>query len=172
MTHGSAVRRIVTVMLLVVPVTAPQAALVQFLVPLSGSEEFPGPGDPDGSGLADLTIDSVTNTISWNITVNNIALPLSGAHIHQAPAGVAGPIVVDFSAQLSGSGLVDADLANVLANPTGFYVNLHNSPDFPAGAIRGQLSAPVPLPSAVWLFGGGLLSLIGAARRKAASADE
>jgi hypothetical protein len=77
--------------------------------------------------------------------------------------------VVNFNAQLSGTNLVDADLANVAANPSGFYVNLHNSA-FPGGAIRGQTSEPyrtvVPVPAALWLFGSGLLGLIGAARRK------
>jgi hypothetical protein len=30
-------------------------------------------------------------------------------------------------------------LAAILANPNGFYVNVHNA-EFPDGAIRGQLS--------------------------------
>lgn len=146
-----------------------QAALVQFNVPLSGSAEAPGPGDADGSGLAAFSIDSATNTISWNITTNNIALPITGAHIHQAAAGVPGPIVVNFNGQLSGAGLVDTDLASVLADTQGFYVNIHNG-DFPAGAIRGQfcesIPSPVPVPAAAWLFGSGLMGLVGVMRRR------
>lgn len=165
MNYGSIKRSFVILMLLLAPCAASQAALVQFVVPLSGSQEFPVPGDSDGSGLANLIIDNVANTVSWNFTVNNIALPLTGAHIHQAAAGAAGLVVVNFSSQLSGAGLFDADLANVLANPTGYYVNLHNA-EFTGGAIRGQLSAPVPLPAAFWLFGSGLLGLASLARRK------
>lgn len=131
---------------------------VVFNIALNGFNEVdaggnPGAGDPDGSGLAVLIIDPNTLTIDWNFTVSNILLPLTGAHIHQAPAGVNGAVVVDFNAQLSGSGLFDPDLANVLANPTGFYVNLHNQ-DYPGGAIRGQ----IPEPATLSLLGlGGLL---------------
>jgi hypothetical protein len=134
------------------------AAPVPFAVPLDGFQEVPGPADPDGTGTAFLAIDPVTLTINWDIVVNNIDSPLTGAHIHRAPVGVAGPIVVDFSSQLSGTGLTDRDLADVLANPTGFYVNVHTLP-FPAGAIRGQLDLPIPAPSALGLVALGLLAL-------------
>ena len=135
-----------------------------FLVPLDGAQEAPGPGDPDGAGTALLAIDPDTLTIDWNIAVNRIDFPLTGAHIHEAPVGVPGPIVVDFSAQLTGAGVQDPDLANVLASPTDFYVNVHNQP-FPAGAIRGQLGAPIPDPSTLTLVAIGLVSL-GLSRRR------
>ena len=130
-----------------------RAALITFETTLDGFQEVddagnPGQGDLDGFGTAVLMVDDADLTIDWDFTFGNIDLPLIGAHIHQAPAGVNGPIVVDFSAQPSGSDLFDPDLANVLANPAGFYVNLHNDP-FPAGAIRGQLSAPSPAPPQV-----------------------
>jgi hypothetical protein len=105
-------------------------------------------------------------TIDWDITVSNIDFPLTGAHIHQAPVGVAGPIVVDFNAQLSGTGLQDPDLAGVLANPTNYYVNVHNDP-FQGGAVRGQLGAPIPVPPALGLVVLGLLSLRLSRRRPA-----
>jgi len=134
------------------------ATPITFVVPMDGLQEVPGPGDPDGAGTAVLDIDPAALAIDWNIAVSNIDFPLTGAHIHQAPAGVAGPIVVDFSSQLNGTGLVDADLAAVLANPTNYYVNVHNSL-FPAGAIRGQLGAPIPAPGALGLVVLGLMSL-------------
>ena len=142
------------------------AASVFFIVPLDGSQEAPGPGDPDGTGSAFFSIDPGALTIDWNITANDIDFPLTGAHIHVAPAGAPGPIVVDFSAQLSGTGLVDADLAGVLANPTGYYINLHNAA-FPAGAIRGQFGKPIPEPSTLTLAAIGAASL-GLSRRRTA----
>lgn len=133
-----------------VSITSASAAIYQFVVPLDGGQEFPGPGDPDGSGTAILFIDGDALTIDWDITVSGIDLPVRAAHIHNAPAGVSGPVRVDFSGQLTGSGLFDADLAGVLANPSQWYVNVHNAP-FPAGAVRGQLGVPtvIPEPSTV-----------------------
>src|SRR5262245_20886123 len=132
------------------------ATIVNFTVPLSGANEVPaGSGDPDGSGTAMLTFDSVALTVSWSITTNNIQLPIFLDHIHQGAAGVNGPVVIDFSAQLVGGPIVDPDVANVLANPAGFYVNVHTN-QFSAGAIRGQLGAPSPVPA---LSAAGRLSL-------------
>jgi hypothetical protein len=121
-----------------------RSGIVHLEIPMTGAQEAPGPGDPDGTGLAILDIDDVALTIDWNITLADVALPLSGAHIHNAPIGAPGPVVVDFSAMLSGSGLFDADLAGVLANPTQYYVNVHNSA-FPGGAVRGQIPEPATL---------------------------
>ncbi|WP_119460506.1 CHRD domain-containing protein [Rhodospirillaceae bacterium SYSU D60014] len=149
-----------------------QAALITLETTLDGFQEVdpegnPAQGDLDGFGTAVLVIDDADLTIDWDLTFGNIVLPLIGAHIHQAPAGVVGPIVVDFMAQPSGSNLSDPDLANVLANPTGFYVNLHNDP-FPAGAIRGQLPQPpqvIPEPAAVGLLGVAMVALAMLGRR-------
>lgn len=151
-------RGILIVSIMLGLVSGLHAAPIFFVVPMDGLQEVPGPGDPDGTGTAFLTIDPDVLTIDWNIPVNNIDFPLTGAHIHQAPAGVAGPIVVDFSSQLTGSGLVDTDLAAVVADPANYYVNVHNAL-FPAGAIRGQLGAPIPVPSAIGLVLLGLASL-------------
>lgn len=61
--------------------------------------------------------------------------------------------------------ILDADLlAGLLAGQT--YINVHTAEN-PGGEIRGQLQV-VPIPAAVWLFGSGLLGLIGIARRKKA----
>ncbi len=121
--------------------TTANASIIQYQVALTGAQL--GSGDPDGYGNASLFIDDQALTISWDIDVFNIVLPLTAGHIHSAPAGANGPVVVDFGGQLSGSNLFDADLANVLLNPSNYYVNLHNTV-YPTGAIRGQLSSPVP----------------------------
>ncbi len=109
---------------------------------LSGSEEIPGPGDPDGSGSARITVNSGQTEVCWWLDVSGIA-PATAAHIHVAAAGVAGPVVVPLSAPTGGSSSgcagVDKDLAKALIqDPTNYYVNVHNA-EYPAGALRGQL---------------------------------
>ena len=128
---------------------------VLFALPLEGEQEVPGPGDPDGMGMALLSIDPEASTIDWRISVDNIYVPITGAHIHQAPVGEPGPIVVDFAGQLNGEGLVDADLPAIAANPANYYVNVHNK-KFPDGAIRGQ----IPEPATIALLGLGLAGLV------------
>jgi CHRD domain len=118
---------------------APQSAT------LSGAAEVPGPGDPDGSGSASLQLNPGQGEICYELTVANIA-PATAAHIHVAAAGVAGPVVVPLAPPTSGSSsacaAVDRDLVlAILKNPAGYYVNVHNA-EFPAGAVRGQLSLP------------------------------
>jgi len=128
------------------------AAIIVFDIPLNGAQEvLPNVGDPDGFGTAHLEINDATMTISWNIIVNSIVLPPTGAHIHQGAFGTNGPVRVDFNSMLSGSGLFDADLAGVLASPAGWYVNIHNSVHT-GGAIRGQI--PAPGAGALLLLGG------------------
>jgi hypothetical protein len=120
-----------------------------YTVELDGASEVPGPGDPDGSGTVTLQLGTVSNEVCVDeLSVSNIATPTL-FHIHQAPVGVAGPIVVDLVPALTTvpfCTVVDASLMQQLITaPEGFYLNIHNQ-DFPAGAIRGQLPGQVPPP--------------------------
>lgn len=109
---------------------------------LVGSQEVPGPGDPDGTGTAKITADATTNQVCYDLTTQGIVRP-TAAHLHSGRSGVAGPVAVTFDAPSSGAskGCVSVDktvAAAVIADPAGFYVNVHNA-DYPNGAIRGQL---------------------------------
>jgi len=110
---------------------------------LSGAAEVPGPGDPDGRGVATVRVDTGDNTVCVRITVREIDTAMM-AHIHEAPEGVAGPVVVTLDPP-SRAGFsrtcveVDSDLASDIAeSPEDYYVNVHNEA-YPAGAVRGQL---------------------------------
>lgn len=128
---------------------ATPALAEQFTLNMSGAQEVPGPGDPDGVATGTLTIDKTTNTVSWNFVYSNIASPTL-MHIHTGAAGVGGGVLINLGVATSGGAgtLIASTVATagnintVLANPAGFYVNIHNGP-FPAGAVRGQLT-PVP----------------------------
>lgn len=110
---------------------------------LTGEAEVPGPGDPDGSGAAHVTLDPNAGTACFEITVENIEEP-QAAHIHTGAAGTSGPPVVDFDIGNQGlSGCVDADAAtleDIQAMPSEYYVNVHNA-EFGGGAVRGQLGS-------------------------------
>jgi hypothetical protein len=117
----------------------------KFTTTLTGAAEVPGPGDPDGSGTATITLNYGQSTVCWEITVSNIALPATGAHIHEGPVGVAGPIDValsppDASGSSSGCASVDREeIKEIIQHPEEYYVNVHTT-EYPGGAIRGQLS--------------------------------
>ncbi|HUF31801.1 MAG TPA: CHRD domain-containing protein [Acidimicrobiales bacterium] len=116
---------------------------VELSADLSGDAEVPGPGDDDGSGAAEVTIDLASAEICFEVSVDNIDPP-TAAHIHEGTPDEAGPIVVELGdpsddGVWDGCTVADADLAaDIAANPAGYYVNVHNEP-FPAGAVRGQL---------------------------------
>jgi CHRD domain len=115
-----------------------------FSTDMTGAEEAPGPGDPDGTGFASFTFNPGLGEVCFELTVENITLPAIGAHIHFAPAGVPGDIVVPLTPPDEtgfSSGCVEADrelVKAILKDPSAYYVNVHTS-DFQPGAVRGQL---------------------------------
>jgi len=107
---------------------------------LSGANEVPS-GDPDGSGWARLTLNQGQGTIDFEVYVENIGT-IVGGHIHAAPAGSNGGVVVNLGLQnsLVGSVEVDPELIKAIRqNPENYYVNVHTT-EFPGGAVRGQLT--------------------------------
>ena len=114
-----------------------------FTTQLLGANERPGPGDPDGSGTASVTLNPGTGEVCYDYTVRDVA-PLAAAHIHRATADAPGPIVIHLepTSDFGGSGCLLAQrslILEILRNPSGFYINVHNAA-FPPGALRGQLS--------------------------------
>ena len=114
-----------------------------FSTTLTGAAEVPTPGDPDGSGTARVWINAGQEEVCYSYSVSGV-VALTAAHIHAAPAGVAGGVVIPLlpTSATGGSGCVGANrdlLIQILTNPSAYYVNVHNS-QFPAGALRGQLS--------------------------------
>ncbi len=101
-------------------------------------------GDPNGTGEAYVFgIDGDPTTLCYVLTVDRIA-PATAAHIHEAPAGQAGPVVITLAPPTGGQSAACASVSKALVkeirqNPENYYVNVHNA-EFPAGALRGQLA--------------------------------
>ena len=116
-----------------------------FSTELTGAAEVPGPGDPEGSGTATITVNPGHEEVCWTIEAEGIQLPALSAHIHEGTVGVAGDVVVtltppDESGFSSGCAEVSREVAlDILKNPENYYVNVHTE-EFLDGAIRGQLS--------------------------------
>jgi hypothetical protein len=122
-----------------------------FTIQLSGAAEVcptaPGTCGGPGTGTATITIDRNARTLCYTITTQNVALPLLAAHIHAAPAGEAGDVVIPLFTQPVNATTVAACLSDldknllkdIIRNPENYYVNVHNAP-FPNGAVRGQLA--------------------------------
>lgn len=113
-----------------------------FTTTLSGAEEVPAPGDADGTGWATITVNPGLGKVCYWLEVSGIA-PATAAHIHRAPTGVAGGVVVPLAAPTNGSSSGCADVSRelamaILTDPSAYYVNVHNA-GHPAGALRGQL---------------------------------
>jgi hypothetical protein len=99
---------------------------------------------PPGRGTAVITLNPGLGQVCWVIDVENVSTPFIGAHIHRAPAGEPGDIVVPFQtpdASGHSEGCTTADRAlvkDILQNPEAYYLNTHNL-DCPPGVARGQL---------------------------------
>jgi len=135
----------IVMLILLVAVGVALAGGAPRVTTLSGAEEVSpttgelGAGDPDGSGFASIFLNHGQGTICWQVSYENIADP-TAAHIHAAPAGVNGPVVVPLSPITSGCTSADQDLIKaIIQSPELYYVNVHNA-GFPGGAVRGQLS--------------------------------
>lgn len=124
-------------------------------------------GDPDASGEAYVfgidddafggVVESNADTLCYLVLVEGIAEfdqnPGNGraAHIHRGFAGENGPVVANLAFPTdgqaadcltegeAGKGMMPGIVAEILANPDGFYVNVHNN-EFPNGAVRAQLA--------------------------------
>jgi hypothetical protein len=156
-------RRLVSIAVLTVVLSAVGAVMAAggaladekaatFTIQLSGAAEVcptaPGTCGGPGTGSATITIDRNAHTLCYTITTQNVALPLLAAHIHAAPVGEAGPVVIPLFTQPVNaatvgptclSGLNKNLLKDIIRNPQNYYVNVHNAP-FPNGATRGQLA--------------------------------
>lgn len=152
---AAAVMTASAVTVLAPPASAAPDGVATYRLTLNGAHEVPeNPHGARDRGDGTLTIDASTGQVCYTFGALTLtageALPF-GAHIHSADKGVAGPIVV----HLFGTGgapaaptsyptaetcvtVAPSTAAAIVANPHGYYVNLHNA-QHPSGVVRDQL---------------------------------
>lgn len=168
------------------------AAILSANFGLSGAQEVPANGSSE-LGIGAIDYDTTTNTFDMTLFV--VGIPLSElrptgpnatpVHIHLAPAGANGPIVIDLgflaSFQQDGLGIsltamgvtAGGTYGGVISDPAtviqafidgNLYVNIHTE-SFPGGEIRGQIPRlPIPTPATATLMG--IAGLVAAKRRR------
>jgi len=116
-----------------------KAAMLQ--AKLKGSNEVPGPGDPNGTGSVMITLRPRVGKVCADATWSRIGTPIA-AHIHKGVAGVSGDVVVDLTGSVTGGAhcapLGKVKIHRIAKHPRRYYFNIHTDA-YQAGAIRGQL---------------------------------
>lgn len=132
---------------------------------LDGRQEIPSNGnnrrivgDANGEGEAYVFgIDGDPETLCYVLLVEKIQIDAGGvaAHIHAGPRGENGPVIAALAGPGDGNAadcLTEGEMGkfplhpeagsgivqDILNHPEDYYINVHN-PDFPSGAVRGQL---------------------------------
>jgi hypothetical protein len=148
--------------------TPSSAQVVNMTATLTGGEETtatPGVlGILTGAvGTATVSVDAANEEVAVQLQLFNFATGTTAGHIHVAPRGVAGPVVLNFPIPAGRTGDLSLSFrlgaAAFVARPEngintmqdaiqaivggGAYVNIHTS-QFPAGEIRGQLTVVPP----------------------------
>lgn len=159
---------------------------------LSGAQEVPANGS-SALGIGMIEYDTTTDTFDITLFAVGIALgdlrPVGAngtpVHIHLAPAGSNGPIVIDLgflaSFQQEGLGIsysatgvaAGGTFGAIVSDPAtvrqafidgNLYVNIHTNA-FPGGEIRGQIPPlPIPTPATAALMG--VAGLVATRRRR------
>ena len=92
------------------------------------------------SGLFTGTLNGTT--LTWRLTWRRLSGPATAAHIHMAPRGKPGPVIVPLCTPCTSPETGTATLTTAqitLLRRAGLYVNVHTTRN-PGGEIRGQLT--------------------------------
>ena len=121
---------------------------ISFSVQLRGAEEIP-PVQTTGSGVADLTYDPATRTVTWTVTCSGLSGTATMVHFHgPASRGEKGAVQLWLSKQgsvveggrVAGQATLTPEQADQFTAGR-WYVNVHTQTN-PGGEIRGQVVLP------------------------------
>jgi hypothetical protein len=119
------------------------AATLKYHATLAAASEVP-PSKSTGSGEANVSLDTATHEITYDVTFSGFSSAVVAAHIHGPAqpgknAGVVVPLGNNPTSPIHGTAKLTDEEENQLKAGV-FYVNVHTRNN-PGGAIRGQLVA-------------------------------
>jgi hypothetical protein len=103
----------------------------------------PTPNDSKGTGKAQVTFDTASKTLSWDINFDGLTGPATMAHFHgPAAAGANAPVVLMIGTNPTSPAkgtatLTDAQAADLQGGR--WYINIHTTANR-GGEIRGQVA--------------------------------
>ena len=163
-------KRVITALILCSSMISAQAAIIALNSNIDCAQAGACGAGGTGTGTGLMTLDDVTNLLSWNISWSGLSGSELFAHFHgPALPGFTAGVEVTIFASPQGSPAIgsttisdgqETDLLNGL-----WYINIHTSPNFGGGEIRGQVNV-IPIPAAAYLLASAL-GLLGWIRRKA-----
>ena len=122
-----------------------QATTIQVSTAMNAAQEVPAPtgnvAGARGTFTATVSRTDTGATLNWQLTFTGLTGAAGAAHIHRAPQGQPGGVVVPLcgpcQSPASGSANVDASVLEALQTG-GTYMNVHTATNAP-GEIRGQI---------------------------------
>jgi len=108
---------------------------------LKGNNEVPAV-NTDALGWGSFNLSKAGYELEINVATTGLSGPITGAHLHLAPAGSTGGVIEDLTSFIQGSSIVGAVVdpsayaADIAAGNV--YVNVHTAAN-PGGEIRAQL---------------------------------
>jgi hypothetical protein len=117
------------------------AETLTYKITLTPANEVP-PVPTRATGSADVTYDTVSRAVTWNVTHSGLSGAPTAAHFHgPATALENAPVIVVFNGALAspikGTATLTPDQATQFLAGR-WYINIH-TPAYPGGELRGQV---------------------------------
>lgn len=111
---------------------------------LNGAQEVPAV-TTNAMGLASFGLSKTFDMMMYDVVLDGLSGPITGAHLHMGAVGSSGGVAVDLSAGINGNRIMGTINAAALTNDVihdlvagNIYLNVHTSAN-PGGEIRGQV---------------------------------
>jgi hypothetical protein len=117
------------------------AEVLTYKIALAPTNEVP-PVPTRATGSADVTYDTNTRVVTWNVTHSGLSGAPTAAHFHGPATNLENaPVIVgftgNFTSPFKGSATLTPDQATQFLAGR-WYINIH-TPAYPGGELRGQV---------------------------------